>query len=118
MIKRLKAMIVELFTPSIIETNTSANYAYKRCTGAISHCVLGAGVMSALVLVGVPAAMAAFMIMWAYIFKEAVDYFEAKDFVDCIVDWTVTATGVLLFSSPLLPLVALVIGAVIFFAYM
>lgn len=116
--KRLKAMIAELFTPSIIETDTSANYAYKRCVGAISHIILGAGVMSMLVLIGVPVFWAGFVIMWAYTFKEAMDYFEAKDFVDCLVDWLVTFTGVVLFASPFLPLVALVIGAVIFFAYM
>lgn len=117
MMKRLKAIIAELFTPSVIETNTPSNRAYRRCTGAISHCVLGAGVMSALVLISIPALLSGFIVMWIYTMKEAIDYFSAKDGVDCVVDWIVTATGVVLFASPFLSIVALVIGAVIFFAY-
>lgn len=117
MIKRLKAMIKELFIPTRLETDTASNKSYRRAVVAIAHCVLGAGVMYALVLISIPVVLAGFTIMWFYTIKEAIDYFESKDGLDCVVDWLVTATGVLLFASPFLSIIALGIGAVIFFAY-
>lgn len=116
--KRLKAIIAELFIPSKFETDTASNRAYRRSVVAIAHCVLAAAIVTTLVLFSVPYYIAAIFYMIIYTLKEIVDLFEGKDYADFFEDMSASAIGVLFAMYMIMPIVAILVGFIVFVIHM
>lgn len=116
--RRLKAIIAELFTPTLLETDTTSNKSYRRAVVAISHCVLAAAIVTSLVLFSVPYYIAAVCYLTVYTVKELIDLFECGDYADFFEDMTASVIGVLFSMSLILPVVAILIGFIVFVIHM
>lgn len=114
MIKRLRDLTKELWTPTALETNSPMQMLYRKAVVAIAHGVLGAGLTSLLVMFGLPFAFSAVIVGVLYAAKEAMDLGKAAYWKDSVLDTAATSLGIVLYSSTMLPLVLLAMGLIIF----
>lgn len=123
MISKLRRMVAELFVPTNLETDTASQRAFHKALGSIGHVTLGAAATYALaaavgVLTGASGGiMAGVMVMSWYFVKEFLDWCEGGSLPDIAEDVISTAIGVLLFSTPLVTIAAIIVGCIVFYIH-
>ena len=105
--------IIELFTPSALTGPKSV--AYQRACTAVSHAILGAGLMFLLVkCLALPVVASGIGLFLLYILKELNDIRIGGGWKDSVEDAVCTGFGLVYWASPSFPLLALVLFILVF----